>query len=536
MVDNPFASPGSKSLSESSPAMIQTPAAHSQRLDRTQKDPFQRQTLQYGSSLVQDSSDGLSPVASSPHPLTRFTATTSSGTVTPQPIATSTFPSKESLASSARKEWKQHGSGVTQALEEVRRRDEERPGTLTARLLSAETRRDITGKKFVTYILQVKLTNNQVLQLEHRYSEFSKLNDSFKNHCISLEAAFPGKNIAGRLGNWTPSLRWAPDQHDDLVQYRKVQLDVWLVSVLKRYNLGDLPHSLARLVYEFVTMSDRPPCDLENVATNESTVRQINPISFTLGSSIRQACRILEEMCLPRTILGGTGFKESDQSIPLDLLHCAKGLIFLTVVKAGLVVSGRVGTGLLVSRLDEPQQWSAPCALGTIGMGWGALAGADVTHYLVILTTKEAVETMVSGTVQLGTELGIAVGPVGRSSQISTSPDHVGWTLHPAYSYAHSRGLFMGVSLEGSILSTRNDVNAKFYSRSGLSGEKILSLPPPKAAAPLYASLEQALATEIPEDGFRPSQLFHDKGHVVNSPSSSGSLSVATSSDVFIQP
>ena len=100
-------------------------------------------------------------------------------------------------------------------------------------------------------------------------------------------------------------------------------------------------------------------------------------------------------------LLGGgtttttTGLKDTDQSIPLDLLHCAKGLIFLTVAKAGLVVSGRVGTGLLVARSStddndnnelQQQQWSAPCALGTIGMGWGALAGADVTHYLISKT------------------------------------------------------------------------------------------------------------------------------------------------------
>jgi lipid-binding SYLF domain-containing protein len=216
---------------------------------------------------------------------------------------------------------------------------------------------------------------------------------------------------------------------------------------------------------------------------------------------------------MPHTILGsGIPFKETDQSIPLDLLHCAKGLIFLTVIKGGLMVSGRIGTGLLIARVDEPQNWSAPCAIGTIGMGWGAVVGADVTHYLVVLTKQEAVEAMLSGTVQLGTELGIAVGPVGRTSQVSTSPDHTQWTLHPAYSYAHSQGLFMGVSLEGSILSVRHDVNAKFYGRAGLTGEQVLDLPPPKAAEPLYVSLAKALATEIPEEGFRPSQLFQEKG------------------------
>jgi lipid-binding SYLF domain-containing protein len=220
---------------------------------------------------------------------------------------------------------------------------------------------------------------------------------------------------------------------------------------------------------------------------------------------------------------------ESDQSIPLDLLHCAKGLIFLTVIKAGLVVSGRVGTGLIIARLDADElhkQWSAPCALGTIGMGWGALAGADVTHYLVVLTRHEAVEAVLSGTVQLGTELGIAVGPVGRTSQVSTSADNAHWTVHPAYSYAHSQGFFIGVSLEGSILSTRHDVNAKFYGRSGLSGEQIFDLPPPKAAEPLYESLERALTVDIPEEGFRPSRLFQEKVTAIRPNPAAGSAKI----------
>jgi len=326
------------------------------------------------------------------------------------------------------------------------------------------------------------------------------------------------------------------------------RLDVWLVAVSAKYNLGDLPHSLARSIYDFLTLSDRPPCDLENtIAMSGSSVssslnyyndsnssskndvfRWNNPISFTMGSSIRQACRIVEELCIPSSVDTATSnhklpLKDTDQSIPLDLLHCAKGLIFLTVAKAGLMVSGRIGTGLLIARVDDPQRWSGPCALKTIGMGWGMLAGGDITHYLVVLTTEAAVESMLRGTVQLGTELSVAVGPVGRSSHVSASASNTEWTIHPAYSYAHSKGLFMGISLEGSILSLRNDVNAKFYARSGLTGDLILDLPPPKAAEPLYDVLERALATEIPEDGFRPSQLFNEsEGHHYSNGSSSG--------------
>jgi lipid-binding SYLF domain-containing protein len=467
---------------------------------------------------------------------------------------TGTADSHSILVHSARKQWQKHGSALTQDLEETRRRDEERPGTMTVRLMSAENRRDVTNRKYTSYVLRVKLANNQVLQLEHRYSEFVKLNEAFQHHGVQLlEAAFPPKHLAGRIGNWQLAKRWAPDQHEELVRYRKVQLDVWLVAVMVKYNIGDLPHSLARSVYEFLTLSNRPPCDMENTMAMASSgsspslltdysqgggssnttvsgnnsyskknmLRWNNPISFTLGSSIRQACQLVDDFCIA----------SSDQSIPLDLLQCAKGLIFLTVVKGGFMVSGRIGTGLLIARVDDDdnnqssnQRWSAPCALGTIGMGLGMLAGGDITHYLVVLTTQNAVEAMLSGTVQLGTEIGVAMGPVGRMTQVSASASNTEFALHPAYSYAHSKGLFMGMSIEGAVLSTRNDVNAKFYGRSGLTGADLVldgHMPPPKAAEPLYVALERALATDIPENGFRPSQLFQEQTTRTNSDMSS---------------
>jgi lipid-binding SYLF domain-containing protein len=580
--DNPFASPGGNTLSsESSSIMMDSPypipidqyqftsprptlrqeadmrrrgSQQSQQQQQQQQSTFIAGNIKDGKGSPKLDIEAPAAIHLTPwqkkHPLTVHSAIKSRGGNST--INNETIASPELLVHSARKEWKQHGSALTQDLEEIRRRDEERPGTVTVRLVSAENRKDVTSKKYTAYILRVKLPNNQVLQLEHRYSEFVKLNDSFRNQCVHLNAVFPPKHLAGRLGNWTPSMTWAPDQFDELVQYRTIQLDVWLVAVAAKYNLGDLPHSLARTVYDFLTLSDRSPCDLENTMAMSGSLSSLslsttnytdnssssssrsssnifrfnNPISFTLGSSIRQACRIVEELCMPSvgTATNNNNYKltlkDTDQSIPLDLLHCAKGLIFLTVVKAGLMVSGRIGTGLLIARVDEPQRWSAPVALGTVGMGWGVLGGGDITHYLVVLTTEEAVESMLRGTVQLGTELGIAIGPVGRTTHVSASASNTEWTIHPAYSYAHSKGLFMGVSLEGSILSMRNDVNSKFYGRSGLTGDQIMDLSPPKAAEPLYAVLDRALATEIPEDGFRPSQLLYDsddsRGHHQN--------------------
>lgn len=82
---------------------------------------------------------------------------------------------------------------------------------------------------------------------------------------------------------------------------------------------------------------------------------------------------------------------------------------------------------------------------------------------MVIFTSDSAVRDLVqqSTTLQVGAELSAAMGPMGRSanSHLQTGD----WTLHTAYAYAHSQGLFAGVSLEGSVWQVRHDVNAKFY-------------------------------------------------------------------------
>jgi len=446
--------------------------------------------------------------------------------------------SSPEMASQARKDWRRHGSNLTQTLEDKRRQTEQqflseggglmrKPGALVVRVVSAEKRVDLSGAKYSSYVIRVQFANpssppenknnrngsNITSNLvEHRYSEFAKINALFKKHGIVLDdsAAFPSKSWAGRVGNWTPSLTVAPSAHDELVNYRVIQLDCWLVHVVNMYNEGTLPMDAAQALYDFLAAPSKPPCQNTNEVNNTAGKWHpswSNPISFTLGSAIRQATRTVQYMCQDPYKLN-----QSDQSIPLDLLHAAQGMCFLTVAKAGLIVSGRIGTGLLVARMDDPDgniRWSAPCAIGTVGLGWGALAGADVTHYLVVLTTQKAVQDMCNGkSIQLGAEMGVAVGPIGRGANSHLRSGD--WTLHPAYAYAHSAGLFVGMSLEGSIVSVRNDVNAKFYGQQ-VSAPALLTLAGPKAAEPLYQALDQAMREPIPEDGFRPSTFWTEK-------------------------
>lgn len=176
--------------------------------------------------------------------------------------------------------------------------------------------------------------------------------------------------------------------------------------------------------------------------------------------------------------------------VPARLLEKAKGIAFLTVVKGGFGLAGvEFGTGLVVARLAE-NRWSAPSAIGTAGISWGALLGAQVSDHVFFLMTDHAVQILFSdeGSVQLGADVGVAVGPLGRSLEGNLGAA-VG-NVAPIYTYSMSKGFYAGLSLDGKVIVTRNGVNEKFYGRT-VSGREILAgaVPLPPAAQPLYEAL-----------------------------------------------
>ena len=181
--------------------------------------------------------------------------------------------------------------------------------------------------------------------------------------------------------------------------------------------------------------------------------------------------------------------------IPARLLEKAKGIAVLTVVKGGLGLAGfEFGTGLVVARTGGEGGgggWSAPSAIGTGGISWGALIGAQVSDHVFLLMTDAAVHMMFSnnGSVQLGADVGIAVGPLGRAVEGNLGAS-VGNAVAPIYTYSLSKGLYAGISLDGKVICTRNFVNEKFYGRP-VKGPEILAgaVPLPPAAQPLYEAL-----------------------------------------------
>ncbi|KAL9547216.1 hypothetical protein MBANPS3_006281 [Mucor bainieri] len=206
-----------------------------------------------------------------------------------------------------------------------------------------------------------------------------------------------------------------------------------------------------------------------------------SPLPSSLASECRKAARILNSFT--------DNGKGVDFIIPPHILSDAKGLAIFTVLKAGFLFSGRAGSGLVIARLPDGN-WSAPSAIMTGGMGFGGQVGAELTDFIMVLNTTSAVKTfMHHGSITLGGNISVAAGPIGRNAEASGTASIK--NVSAVYSYSKTRGLFAGVSLEGSVIIERFDANKKLYggkvkTRDLLNG----TIPPPPAADALYRALE----------------------------------------------
>ncbi|ORE03343.1 DUF500-domain-containing protein [Rhizopus microsporus var. microsporus] len=205
-----------------------------------------------------------------------------------------------------------------------------------------------------------------------------------------------------------------------------------------------------------------------------------SPLPSSLASECRKAARILNSFQD-----AGSGI---DIIIPPNILSNAKGLAIFTVLKAGFLFSGRAGSGLVVARLPDGS-WSAPSAIMTGGMGFGGQVGAELTDFIMVLNTTAAVKSFMDhGSITLGGNISVAAGPIGRNAEASGTASYR--TLAAVYSYSKTRGLFAGVSLEGSVIIERFDANKKMYGHKVKARDLLTGvIPPPDAAEPLYTAL-----------------------------------------------
>lgn len=130
-----------------------------------------------------------------------------------------------------------------------------------------------------------------------------------------------------------------------------------------------------------------------------------SPLPGTLGDECKKAASIISKFSKPED---STLTKLTSGKIPLNIIQEAKGIAILTVIKAGLIWSGRAGSGLVIARTDSG--WSSPSAIATAGFGIGWQVGAEITDFVIILNTKEAVDSFMTSNVTLGGNMSIAAG------------------------------------------------------------------------------------------------------------------------------
>lgn len=175
------------------------------------------------------------------------------------------------------------------------------------------------------------------------------------------------------------------------------------------------------------------------------------------GQRAANAVRVLKEV-----------MEAPDKAIPKDLLERAHAIAVIPdVIKAGLVVGGRHGKGLIAVK-SANGTWSNPAFVSLTGGSVGFQAGVSSTDVILVFRTQRGVDSIVHGKFTLGADASAAAGPVGRSAQAATDAQ----LKAEIYSYSRARGLFAGAALDGTALRIDNDANQAVYG-SGVTARRI---------------------------------------------------------------
>jgi lipid-binding SYLF domain-containing protein len=158
-----------------------------------------------------------------------------------------------------------------------------------------------------------------------------------------------------------------------------------------------------------------------------------------------------------------------DQNIPDRLLSRAYGIAVIpNVVKVAAVVGGRRGSGAMVVR-DQNGRFSSPVMINLTGGNVGWQIGVQSTDIVLVFTTRKGIEGIADGKMTLGADASVAAGPVGRAASAGTDQDFKA----EVYSYSRNRGLFAGVSLDGSVISIDSRSNTRLYGQSAPASDII---------------------------------------------------------------
>jgi lipid-binding SYLF domain-containing protein len=191
----------------------------------------------------------------------------------------------------------------------------------------------------------------------------------------------------------------------------------------------------------------------------------------------------------------GTVLKEIldiPDDIPQDLIDKAECVIvYPSVLKAAFVIGGSYGRGAMTCRTGEhfTGPWSAPTMMALEGGSVGFQIGGQATDFVLLVLNPRGARSILSSKVKLGADASAAAGPKGRDASASTDA-----TLRAeVLTYSRARGLFAGISLEGSTVRPDNDANKRIYGKAVDAKDIVFkgAVAVPPAAQKLVATLNQ---------------------------------------------
>ena len=208
----------------------------------------------------------------------------------------------------------------------------------------------------------------------------------------------------------------------------------------------------------------------------------------TASAQADEAARIKEATTVLNEILNAP-----DVSVPKWVAEKVQGIaVFPSVKKAGLLVGGQWGRGILSAKSSKSGTWSAPAFLTLTGGSIGAQIGGQAVDLVLVIIDERGLEQLTRNQFKIGADASVAAGPVGRTAEASTDIQMRAKIL----SYSRARGLFAGITLNGSTIKQDRDANERFYNQPYKTGQIVLDR--------LGGAPEPVPAWRALLDGFQP--------------------------------
>ena len=217
--------------------------------------------------------------------------------------------------------------------------------------------------------------------------------------------------------------------------------------------------------------------------TNPVTAQQSNKESAEADRALETANVLTEIMDIP------------ESSIPEELMAHAHGIAVIPhVVKGAFGIGGQWGKGLMSQR-HEDGRWSTPAYIEIGGGSFGLQIGVQASDVVLVFTDEDGLKGLLKGKLKLGADASATAGPVGRKAEVGTDV----LLKSAVFAYSRSKGLFAGISLDGSVISIDDSANRKIYGKD-LTGEQILlgnAVRPNAAVEPFLKTLQKVSPPHI---------------------------------------